>query len=110
MLTILPHPLYLKISDREECDDVSPVSWKVDRKCHLVSAKSMDEMCRRVQESPGMKSLDTAPEGACSIVNGYGLDLEDGGCWPDTHPESAGTRRVVLPDLTANNLHFDNCD
>lgn len=42
------------------------INWHVDRKCHLVSAKSMDEVCRLKKEK-GMDD-DTHPHGSRGLV------------------------------------------
>jgi len=34
------------------CSRYAPVTWQVDRKCHLISASSFDKMCKDMLESP----------------------------------------------------------
>jgi len=31
--------------DNEMCSQYAPITWKVDRKCHMISASSFDKMC-----------------------------------------------------------------
>merc|ERR1712094_130489 len=31
--------------DNDVCSQYSPITWQVDRKCHLISASSFDKMC-----------------------------------------------------------------
>ena len=50
----------------DKCSPYS-INWHVDRKCQLVSAKSLDEVCRRKIEL-GMKD-DTHPHGSRELVS-----------------------------------------
>jgi hypothetical protein len=31
--------------DNEICSPYAPITWQVDRKCHMISASSFDKMC-----------------------------------------------------------------
>jgi len=58
------------------CSRYTPVTWQVDRKCHLISASSFDKLCEdMLSKSDDMKS--------------------------DTHAH--GSRIPAAPELTANN-------
>ena len=59
------------------CSGYSPITWQVDRKCHLISASTFDKMCADMKAQ-----LD---------------DMSD-----DLHPH--GAREVVAPQYTANNM------
>jgi len=63
--------------DNEICSQYSPITWQVDRKCHLISASSFDKMCADMKAQRD--------------------DMTD-----DLHPH--GSREVVAPELTANNM------
>lgn len=49
------------------CSPYAPISWHVDRKCHLVSAKSFDAMCGKMK-AYGME-VDLSPHGSRVIVH-----------------------------------------
>jgi len=59
------------------CSKYSPITWQVDRKCHLISASTFDKMCADMKAQRD--------------------DMTD-----DLHPH--GAREVVAPNLTANNM------
>lgn len=90
--------------DDENCDDVSPVSWKVDRKARLVTAKAFDKLCEDMGKLPGMRVCGAG----CRGLSGYMVD-DEGCCTPNAQIESTNTRKVVVADLQSNNLHFDGC-
>jgi len=63
--------------DNSMCSFYAPITWQVDRKCHLISASSFDKMCAdMLQQADDMSS--------------------------DTHAH--GSRILVSKNLTANNL------
>ena len=62
--------------DNTMCSRYTPITWQVDRKCHLISASSFDKLCKDMK---GMKD-----------------DMKG-----DFYPH--GSRKVVDPKLTANN-------
>merc|ERR1712048_915560 len=60
------------------CSRYTPITWQVDRKCHLISASSFDKMCADMKtQSDDMSS--------------------------DLHAH--GSRELVADELAANNLH-----
>jgi len=59
------------------CSKYSPITWQVDRMCHLISASTFDKMCADMKAQ-----LD---------------DMSD-----DLHPH--GAREVVAPQYTADNM------
>ena len=65
-----------KFNNDESCDDVSGITWQVDRHCQLISASSFDKMCADIKARQGAK-----------VCNG------DGCCFPDSEPH--GARHVV---------------
>jgi len=60
------------------CSRFTPITWQVDRKCHLISASSFDKMCADMKTQAD--------------------DMSD-----DLHPH--GSRELVADKLAANNLH-----
>jgi len=65
--------------NNEKCSDYGPVSWQVDRKCHMISASSFDKMCADMLSQAADMTCDTGP---------------------------AGSRVLVAPELAANNFFF----
>jgi hypothetical protein len=63
--------------NNEVCSTYAPITWQVDRKCHMVSASTFDKMCADMKAQRD--------------------DMSD-----DLHAH--GSREVVLASLTANNL------
>jgi hypothetical protein len=53
--------------NNEMCAAYAPISWHVDRKCHLVSASSFDKMCKEML-AMGM-SGDVHPHGSRDLVD-----------------------------------------
>jgi hypothetical protein len=68
--------------DNTMCSKYSPITWQVDRKCHMISAKSFDNLCMMMH------------------MNGHGLHGDD--MHDDMHPH--GARETVLPQLTGTNV------
>jgi hypothetical protein len=62
--------------DNEKCSAYGPITWHVDRKCHLISASSFDKMCADMKTQRDDMSGDFYAH---------------------------GSREVVADDLTANN-------
>jgi hypothetical protein len=50
------------------CSTVTPVTWRVDRKCHLISASSFDAMCRDMAMQVSNMSSHTIPQGSRELV------------------------------------------
>lgn len=61
----------------EICSQYTPITWQVDRKCHLISASSFDKMCADMKMQRD--------------------DMSD-----DLHAH--GSREVVAPEFAANNV------
>lgn len=68
--------------DNEICSKYSPITWHVDRTCHMISAKKFDALCKMMQDN--------------SATNG-GDDMSD-----DLYAH--GARETVLEVLTASNI------
>ncbi|KAL1519713.1 hypothetical protein AB1Y20_023223 [Prymnesium parvum] len=62
--------------DNTHCSRYTPITWQVDRKCHLISASSFDKLC--------------------ADMKGMADDMSD-----DLHAH--GARELVLHNLTADN-------
>lgn len=62
--------------DNKICSMYAPITWQVDRACHVISASSFDKMCADMQAQQDNMA-------------------------GDTHPH--GSRHTVLPQLAANN-------
>lgn len=54
--------------DNMVCSPYAPISWHVDRDCHLVSAKSFDQMCKTMSEEYSMEK-DLMPHGSRELVD-----------------------------------------
>jgi len=54
--------------DNEICSRYAPITWQVDRKCHLISASSFDKMCADMKAQNDDLSGDTHPHGARLLV------------------------------------------
>jgi hypothetical protein len=50
------------------CSRYTPITWQVDRKCHLVSASSFDKMCQDMLNNRDDMSMDIYPHGAREVV------------------------------------------
>jgi len=50
--------------DNTVCSAYAPITWQVDRKCHLISASSFDKMCADMQAQRDDMSGDLYPHGA----------------------------------------------
>lgn len=50
------------------CSSYSPITWQVDRKCHMVSASSFDKMCADMLMQRDDMSDDLYPHGAREVV------------------------------------------
>jgi len=55
--------------DNENCSAFSPITWQVDRECHLISASSFDKLCADMMSQFDDMSSDTEPHGARELVN-----------------------------------------
>jgi len=50
--------------DNEVCSRYTPITWQVDRECHMVSASSFDKMCADMMAQADDMSLDLHAHGA----------------------------------------------
>jgi len=66
--------------DNDICSSYTPITWQVDRKCHMISASSFDKLCYDMKNQRD--------------------DMED-----DLHAH--GARELVKSDLVANNQQYD---
>ncbi len=55
--------------DNTICSAYGPITWHVDRKCHLISASSFDKMCKDMLEQGDDMSDDIYPHGAREVVS-----------------------------------------
>merc|ERR1711990_961212 len=46
----------------------APITWQVDRTCHLISAASFDEMCRYMKNNADDMTSDLHPHGSRELV------------------------------------------
>ena len=69
--------------DNKICSVYTPITWQVDRKCHLISAKSFDNLCAQMdmQADDANDNNDLAPHGARETVwpNLTATNIIDGG-------------------------------
>ena len=54
--------------DNVVCSRYTPITWQVDRKCHLISASSFDKMCQDMMTQRDDMSGDLHPHGARELV------------------------------------------
>jgi len=54
--------------NNQECSAYTPITWQVDRKCHLISASSFDKMCADMKQMRDDMSGDLHPHGARELV------------------------------------------
>jgi len=54
--------------DNEVCSRFTPITWQVDRKCHMISASSFDKLCKDMKGMKDDMSGDLYPHGAREIV------------------------------------------
>jgi hypothetical protein len=69
--------------DNDICSVYSPITWQVDRKCHLISAKSFDMLCAQMmlQADDPNDGHDLEPHGARETVSASltATNIVDGG-------------------------------
>eukprot|EP00959_Pyramimonas_sp_CCMP1952_P100363 2099501-Pyramimonas_sp.AAC.1 len=53
----------------EICSRFTPITWQVDRKCHLISASSFDKMCADMKAQRDDMSDDLHAHGSREIVD-----------------------------------------
>ncbi len=54
--------------NNDVCSAYSPVTWQVDRKCHLISASSFDKLCFDMKNKKDDMKDDLSPNGARELV------------------------------------------
>jgi len=54
--------------DNTVCSAYTPITWQVDRKCHLISASSFDKMCADMKMQRDDMSGDLYPHGSRTLV------------------------------------------
>jgi hypothetical protein len=54
--------------DNEVCSQYSPITWQVDRKCHMISASSFDKMCADMKAQRDDMSEDLYAHGSRTLV------------------------------------------
>lgn len=54
--------------DNTICSSYTPVTWQVDRKCHMISASSFDKMCADMMEQRDDMSDDLYAHGSRELV------------------------------------------
>jgi len=52
----------------EKCSAYAPITWQVDRTCHLISASTFDKMCADMKQMGDDMSMDLHPHGARELV------------------------------------------
>jgi hypothetical protein len=55
--------------DNDICSPFTPITWQVDRKCHLISASSFDEMCRVMRMQVDNMNDDLHAHGSRELVD-----------------------------------------
>jgi hypothetical protein len=55
----------------EICSRYTPITWQVDRKCHLISASSFDQMCKDMLTKRDDMEPDTEPHGAREVTRPF---------------------------------------
>ena len=55
--------------NNEVCSQYSPITWQVDRKCHLISASSFDKMCADMKAQRDDMSDDLYAHGSRELVD-----------------------------------------
>merc|ERR1719263_1648761 len=53
------------------CSRYTPITWQVDRKCHLISASSFDKMSADMKQMNDNMTSDTHPQGSRVLVADY---------------------------------------
>ena len=54
--------------DNNVCSMFSPITWQVDRTCHVISARSWDHMCKLMLEQEDDLEYETHPHGSRKLV------------------------------------------
>jgi len=51
------------------CSQYTPITWQVDRKCHMISASTFDKMCADMKSQRDDMSNDIHPHGSRELVD-----------------------------------------
>merc|ERR1712079_946722 len=54
--------------NNQVCSAYTPITWQVDRKCHLISASAFDKMCADMLQMRDDMSGDIHPHGSRQLV------------------------------------------
>jgi len=54
--------------DNAVCSRYTPITWQVDRKCHMISASSFDKLCKDMKGMKDDMKKDLHPHGARDLV------------------------------------------
>ena len=54
--------------DNEVCSQYAPITWQVDRKCHMISASSFDKMCADMMAQRDDMTDDLYAHGAREVT------------------------------------------
>jgi len=54
--------------DNDVCSRYTPITWQVDRKCHMISASSFDKLCADMLTQSDDMSSDIYPHGSRELV------------------------------------------
>merc|ERR1712025_669636 len=54
--------------NNEICSQYAPITWQVDRKCHLISASSFDKLCYDMKQQRDDMSYDLHAHGSRELV------------------------------------------
>merc|ERR1712019_315808 len=52
-----------------KCSKYTPITWQVDRKCHLISASTFDKMCADMMSQRDDMSMDIHAHGSRELVD-----------------------------------------
>jgi hypothetical protein len=55
--------------DNTVCSNYNPITWQVDRKCHMISASTFDKMCADMKQMRDDMSSDLHAHGARELVS-----------------------------------------
>ena len=55
--------------DNDLCSPFTPITWQVDRKCHLISASTFDKMCADMKAQRDDMSDDLHAHGSRELVD-----------------------------------------
>ena len=64
----------------DSCSAYSPITWQVDRKCHLISASSFDKLCSDMKAQLDDMSGDLYPHGSRLVVSQSLASAQVGSC------------------------------